>query len=77
MKHSVYEETCVVHCTDNGNELIVDILNFNPEKYLDVSVNKQIKLNMRYDPKHHIYVGSMTGLEFTTKGPLERTVKDY
>jgi len=67
----MHEETCTINCTDNDRSIEVDVLNFVPETYLDVSVNRQVKLSMHYDKQHKIYVGSMSGLEFTTTGPAQ------
>lgn len=71
MKRKIYAETCTLHCTDNDNVLEGEILNFRPEAYLDVSVNRELKIKLRFDSNHKIYVGSMSGYEFTTKGPDE------
>jgi hypothetical protein len=64
-----YEEICSVHCTENGQSVIADILDFKPQVILVVSLNKSIKLTLRYVPRHENYQGSMYGREFTTKGP--------
>ena len=66
---SVYAETCTIKCTDNDRVLETELLNFKPEVFLDVSVVRSFKLKMLYDHKHNIYVGSMSGYEFTTDGP--------
>ena len=68
---SYYEETCEVNCTDNGNVVIAEILNFVPENFLSVSVNRAIKLNLTYNPTYKEYVGSAAGMEFISKGPVE------
>ena len=64
-----YEEKCKITCTDNGNILDVEVLNFKPQAYLDVSVNRSFKLQLKYNDRHNIYVGSMSNYEFTTSGP--------
>ena len=66
-----YEETCEVVCTDNDNTVTAEILNFVPENFLSVSVNRAIKLNLTYNPTHKEYVGSNAGLEFISQGPVE------
>jgi poly(A) polymerase Pap1 len=66
-----YEDTCEVNCTDNGNTITAEILNFVPESFLSVSVNRAIKLNLTYNPTYKEYVGSNAGLEFISKGPAE------
>ncbi len=71
---TVYEDTCVLHCTDNDQELTVDVMDFRPERYLKVSIEKQIPLNMQYQERFNNYVGSVAGREFTTFGPQGRNV---
>ena len=63
-----YAKECIVECTDNGKTLEVDIGDFKPESFLTVYMNT-VKVNLQYDTKHKIYVGSMAGLEFITDGP--------
>lgn len=73
----VYEETCEVICTDNDKMVIAEVLNFRINQELSVSINRSIKVNMRYNPKHKIYIGSAAGLEFTSDGPITREVKRF
>lgn len=71
MRNTVnYDDKCKIHCTNNKKEMDVEILNFKPGAYLDVSVNRSVKVTLRYEAApHDHYVGMMAGLEFTTKGP--------
>ncbi len=68
-KTTNYGETCKIHCTDNNKTMEVDILDFKPNQFLSVSVNKSVRVNLKYMDKQDLYVGQMAGLEFTTKGP--------
>ena len=63
-----YAKECIVECTDNGKTLKVETGDFKPESFLTVYMNT-VKVNLQYDTKHKIYVGSMAGLEFITEGP--------
>lgn len=74
MANTVYDEHCILHCTDNDKELTVDILDFRPQHYLKVSIEKSFALNLAYNKQHNIYVGSIGGKEFTTAGPNGRVV---
>jgi hypothetical protein len=74
MANTVYEDVCVLHCTDNDKDLTVDVLDFRPQHFLKVSIEKSFALNLAYNKQHDIYVGSLGGREFTTKGPNGRTV---
>ena len=64
-----YDDVCKISCTDNGKVVDGEILNFKPEAFLEVSLNRSMKVQLRYQPKQKIYVGSMSGLEFTSAGP--------
>lgn len=64
-----YAENCKIYCTDKDETLEAEIFEFKPNVYLNVRINGIININLRYQPKHNNYVGSMSGYEFTTKGP--------
>lgn len=64
-----YDDVCNISCTDNGNVVNGEIINFKPEAFLEVSLNRSLKVQLRYQPKQKIYVGSMAGFEFTSAGP--------
>jgi hypothetical protein len=71
-----FEEHCVLHCTDNDKTVDAEVLNHQPFRSLTVTINREIKVPMRYVEQHNIYVGSMAGREFTTPGPKEINVKE-
>ena len=73
---TTYDDKCKIFNTDHEKLVEVDILDFAPQKKLIVSVQKSVKLTLAWDDKHHIYVGSMGGMEFTSEGPRGYTVKD-
>jgi len=64
-----YKDVCDLTCTDNGQTRPAEVLNFNAKNFLSVSLNRTVRLEMRYDAKHDQYVGNMANMEFTTKGP--------
>jgi hypothetical protein len=49
-------------------------MDFRPNHSLTVSVQRSIKLILKYEARVNTYVGKMSGLEFTTAGPKE-TIK--
>ena len=67
------EETCKVECFENGKIVTADILDFKEGKTLSVSLNKSLKLVMPWNGQ--IYEGRMSGLTFTSKGPIIKNVK--
>jgi hypothetical protein len=48
---------------------MAEVLEFKPRQFLNVAVERSIRLTMKYDNKHDQYVGIMAKLEFTAKGP--------
>jgi hypothetical protein len=64
-----------VHCTDKDQYVDAHVLNYKPQKLLEVAVNT-VKLSMFY--KNNAYVGKMAGLEFTIKeSELPKEHKEY
>lgn len=52
-------------CTDNGKSVKSHVLNYKEKAYLDVAINT-VKVRLIYH-KNGIYIGSMSGYEFTIK----------
>jgi len=65
-----YEDTCELK-SDRDVVVEAEVLDFSPQKYLSVTVNRSVKVNLQYIPKHDMYLGNMAGMELTTKGPKE------
>jgi hypothetical protein len=64
-----YDEICQVKCVDNGEVVTADILDFKPQLLLSISLNKAIKLMLKYNAKGDEYQGEMYGRTFVSKGP--------
>ena len=69
-----HENTCELHCTDNDKTVTAEVLNFRQGDGLTVVVVGN-RIVMKYNKQHDIYIGSMSGLEFTTKGPKYYEIK--
>lgn len=70
MRHEhYYEDEVDVHCTDTDATVRSDVITFVPEQYLEVSVARKFKLNLRYNAQHDCYIGSSSGLEFQAQAP--------
>ena len=72
MRHYV-EDTCEVICEDNGRKMVADLLSFRENDHLAVSIEKQLKLEMRWNGQ--IYEGRIGSKTFTSDGPLVRNYK--
>jgi hypothetical protein len=66
-------ETCTIFCEDNDRSMTVDILNFKEQQYLAVSLEKSLKLEMRWNGK--IYEGKIGRMSFVSVGPKITEVK--
>jgi len=64
-----FDSTCWVHNTDNGKDVIADILDFYPGKHLIISIEKVAKVTLKYNSMQDCYIGSSAGLEFISSGP--------
>ena len=63
-----HNDICELLCTDNDKTATAEVLNFREGDGLTVALVGN-KIVMKYVKQHDIYVGSMAGMEFTTKGP--------
>ena len=63
-----YDKTCTLLCTDNDKTAVGEVLNFRLNDGLTAFVAGN-KIIMKYNKRHDIYIGSLMGMEFTTKGP--------
>lgn len=66
-------EVCSVTCEDNGRTMQADILGFKNHQYLTVSLEKSLKLELRWNGK--IYEGRMGKFSFVSVGPKITEVK--
>jgi hypothetical protein len=75
MRHTEYEDTCEVYNFDSGKTVTADVLNFQPEKSLTVSINRAIKVILQYQERGRKYIGSASGFEFWSDGPKGYTYR--
>ena len=64
-----YEDEVDVDCTDTGNTVRGDVVEYRPGEYLSVSIARKIKINLQFNAQHGIYIGSSAGMEFQSAGP--------
>lgn len=68
-----YDEDCKVTCVDNGKVVTADVLNFSPQKTLSVSLDRSVKLVLKYSEKNDEYQGDLYGRTFVSNGPKGNT----
>lgn len=66
-------DTCEVICEDNGRKFVTDVLNFREGQHLTVSLERSIKLELKWNRK--IYEGHFGGKSFVSDGPVIRNVR--
>lgn len=71
-----HDNKCELYCTDNDKTAVAEVMNFRPEESLTV-VLAESKIVMRHNKVNNIYVGSLFGKEFTTKGPKYYEHKEF
>jgi hypothetical protein len=64
-----YDETAIVTCVDNNKVVTAEVLNFIPKKTLSVSLERSVKLVLKYSEKNDEYQGDLYGRTFVSKGP--------
>ena len=64
-----YEDTAKITCVDNGETVTAEILEFKPEVLMSVSLERKIKLTLKYNVKNLEYQADLYGRTFTSKGP--------
>jgi hypothetical protein len=64
-----YEDTAKVTCVDNGETVMAEILEFKPEVLLSISLERKIKLVLKYNVKSDEYQAELYGRTFISKGP--------
>jgi hypothetical protein len=64
-----YEDSTRVTCVDNGQTVDAEVLEFKPQLLLSISLNRSIKLILKYSSKSDEYQGDLYGRTFVSKGP--------
>ena len=71
-----YADTVKLVCIENNQTLDAEILDYRPAYSLTVSVNRQVKVYLRYNNDTKKYTGKVGSLEFKTDGPTETLIKE-
>lgn len=62
-----FSNTCVVKMAKASKTVEAEVAEFEPEKYLNIILNKSVKLNMRWNGR--LYEGKGAGIDFESSGP--------
>jgi hypothetical protein len=69
----LYDDVCKVLCEDNDKTLTAEVLEFKEGKFLSVSIERKLKINLNWNGR--IYEGRSGKLSFVSEGPVIRKVK--
>ena len=72
-KMEVFENKCMVTCTNNDRIVEAEVDNFRATDSMNVFMATN-KIHMKYNGR--VYVGNAFGYEFTTPGPESYNVKE-
>ena len=72
-KMEVFENKCMVTCTNNDKIVEAEVDNFKTKDSMNVFMATN-KIHMKYNGR--VYVGNAFGYEFTTPGPESYNVKE-
>ena len=65
----MYSETANLVCTENGKTLVGEVMDYRPAYSLIVSIDRSVKVSMRYNTASKTYLGRVGALEFESTGP--------
>ena len=66
-----YTDTIELTCLENNSSITAEVLDFKPAYMLTCSVNRQVKVYLRYNNADKKYQGKVGSLEFESAGPNE------
>ena len=66
-----YKDTVELTCLENNSSITAEVLDFKPAYMLTCSVNRQVKVYLRYNNADKNYQGRVGSLEFESSGPKE------
>lgn len=64
-----YADTVEIISLDSNQKVEAEVLSFKLESSLSVSVNRQIKLILKYNKNNRQYVGRSANMTFVSNGP--------
>lgn len=64
-----YSDKLLLECVENGKTLEAELLEYRHAYSITCSVQRQIKVYLRYNASSKQYLGRVGSLEFSTTGP--------
>lgn len=67
--YSTYKDTVELTCLENNKVIMAEVLDFKPAYMLTVSIDRKVRLVLRYNTGNKKYMGKVGTLEFSTDAP--------
>lgn len=69
-----YSDKLLLECTENGKTLEAELLEYRHAYSITCSIERQIKVYLRYNSGSKKYLGRVGSLEFSTNGPKQYNI---
>jgi hypothetical protein len=69
-----YKDTAVLTCLENNKTINSEVLDFRPAYMMTVSIDRKIRVVLRYNASKKMYIGNVGSLEFTSNGPKKTEI---
>lgn len=66
-----HSDKLLLECLENGKTLEAELLEYKHGYSITCSVQRQVKVYLRYNDSSKKYVGRVGSLEFSTQGPRD------
>jgi len=72
-----YEDTCEIVGIKTGATVTGEIISFHEGDSIVATINRAAKVTLRWNEHANLYVGSLGGVEFSSKGPKSWTYRTH
>ncbi len=72
-----FEDTCEIIGIKNGVSVVGEIIDFREKDVIVATINRAAKVSLHWQEHAQQYVGSLTGVEFTSAGPKATTYRTH
>lgn len=77
IRETRFDDTCEITGIKNGITVTGEILTFRENDVIIATINRSAKVTLRWQDRSDLYVGSMSGVEFSSPGPKAYTYRTH
>jgi hypothetical protein len=77
VRETRFEDTCEITGIKNNISVLGEILKFREKDVIIATINRSAKVTLRWQEHAELYIGSMVGVEFSSKGPKAHTYRTH